>query len=65
MNASEDRLPLRKRQAGYPKMSKHNEGLKSNIDQTKTKCGLCKIRTGSDSDQPKAQLTKELRPKLF
>jgi hypothetical protein len=39
-------------------MPEHDEGAQSDIDQTKTQRGLRKIRTGSDSDQPKTQLTK-------
>src|SRR5258705_11954007 len=34
----------------------------SEIDQEKIQRGLRKIRTGSDSDQPKAQLNEELQP---
>jgi hypothetical protein len=33
--------------------------------QAKIQRGPRKIRTGSHSDQPKAQLTKNLEPKLF
>ena len=50
MNASEDRLPLRKRQACHPQitqMHEHDEALQSYIDETKTQRGPRKISTGS------------------
>ena len=39
-------------------MREHDEGLQSSIDQTKMQRGQRKIRTGSDSDQPKDPLQK-------
>ena len=47
------------------KCSSSLEGSQSEIDQTKIQRGRRKIRTGSDSDQPKSATDEELQPKRF